>query len=130
MRFSHLLVGLAGVLCLFMLFGLTACSTGGAKTPAQALFAAKSDYRVALTAMVAYKDHCVAKPVEQKLGCDVHVAKLQELDNKAYDALQKAESLAGTPNQTLAVTVAETALKEAYAYLAKAQLKQKMEIDR
>ena len=130
MRFKPTIIAFAGLICLAMLFALTACSAGGAKTPAQALYAAKSDYLVALNAMVVYKEHCVAKPAEQKLGCDEHVVTLQELDNKAYAALQKAESLAGTPNQTLAITVAETALKEAYAYLAKAQLKQKTELSR
>lgn len=78
-------------LCLVLVV-MTACNTltGGAETPAQRYFALKADYQQLLTVAVSYKQNCDAKI--DKDGCDTHVEKVQEIDNRIATAFETADA--------------------------------------
>lgn len=78
---------------------LVACAVTP-QTPAQAVYATQGAYASALTIAVAYKQlpDC-ARPTAPKLCSDrAVVTKLQDADDKAYAALQTAQTLVRSPN--------------------------------
>lgn len=81
------------LLVAFSTMGFT-CAQDVAETPLQKLYALKSDYRVALTAMVGYRVQCEAKAVELRRGCEDHVRKLQVIDNQVFAGVAQAENAA------------------------------------
>jgi pyruvate/2-oxoacid:ferredoxin oxidoreductase alpha subunit len=86
------------------------------QTPAQSVYAAQGTYAAALQIAVTYKQlpACVAGgPV---LCSDpAAVAKVQEADDVAYDALTAAQNIVRTPGAGLNVQTAITAATQAIA---------------
>ena len=83
---------------------ISACAGGldgpttGPKTPAQAVFIAKTGYSSALTAALAYKRLPVcATPARQPCSDPVVVSQLQKADDVAAGALDAAEVAVRTP---------------------------------
>ena len=70
------------------------------QTPAQAVYATQGAYASALTIAVAYKQlpDCARPPTPKLCSDRATVVKLQEADDKAYAALQAAQTLVRNPN--------------------------------
>ena len=101
---------------LFLAATVTLLSAGGCATApqsaSQAVYAAKSDYAVALTAAVAYKNLSPC-PTPSKICSDPKIVhQLQVADNAAAALLDGAEVTvrAGGTNAQMAVTAAQQAV--------------------
>lgn len=102
------------ILIVLCLFGLSACATIEAQTPAQRVFALKSDYRAVLILAVTYESlpRCPEAPV----CSDPDVVELiQYADDKAAFALDGAEQVvrseaASESTTSLAIEAAKKAL--------------------
>ena len=95
------------------LLAFAGCATTGTTLPSQAVFQAKSDYAVALTAAVAYKNLPRCGPTVIKVCSDPKiVTQLQKADDAASALLDGAETTVrtGGSNAQLAVTAAQQAV--------------------
>ena len=74
----------AGASALFGCLILAACMASSPTnlTPAQRLYAADGAYRSLLELVVAYKEACFARPVEQQVFCRTAVEKLRAIDRQ------------------------------------------------
>lgn len=101
------------LLAAFVLTLVASCAGVTApQSPAQAVFAAKQSYAVALTAAVAYK-RLPACPAATKICSDpAVVAQLQKIDTASSALLDGAEATVrtGGGNVQMAITAAEQAV--------------------
>lgn len=101
-------------LSLSLLLFLVACAAP--QSPQQAIFSAKSNYEVALTAAVAYKRLPVcATPAVQPCSQKSVVTQLQKADDVAAKALDAAETAVRTP--AFGTNITQSALTAAQAAL-------------
>lgn len=90
--------GAAAALILFA-FGLSACASKEAQTPAQRVYAAQADYNALLKIAVAYESQPRCK-LQITVSCsDVKVVSLlRKADNDAWAALKTAQDVVRSPH--------------------------------
>jgi hypothetical protein len=102
------------LLAILILTTVAACAGVTApQSPAQAVFAAKQSYAVALTAAVAYK-RLPPCPTTTKVCSDpAIVSQLQKIDTASFALLDGAENTvrSGGSNVQMAITAAEQAVQ-------------------
>ena len=96
----------------FALFTFVAGCASAPQTPAQAVFTAKQDYAVALTAAVAYKNLPKCPTVAKVCSNPAIISQLQKADDAASALLDGAEVTVrtGGSNTQMAITAATQAV--------------------